>query len=301
MPKLTKRQIQWINDTAENPISEFDIEKALKKEEVRTQTLDELIGKTLNKDIRDEIAKAQEFSIKFKDKSVSETLWSLVSGKSLKKQKEMKWHAKGEDIGYFGYKTLPDLEVDTAHDLPKMKEIIEKDDKNKGGGPDTLTRLTQAFGKILEVQQKMVQQLDEDGNRLFSDEDIRRELWNPLVRDGTIPENIVPDRFSEQALAFKGAAEFYQKKIDKYTAKSTGKEGLIKGLKIAKDTASVVTTIVGQSVKIGSAKELAQINKELIQKNKEKAEAKDNSELTKSIGKKISELKARTRYFYLIL
>src|SRR5262249_38685263 len=84
---------------------------------------------------------------------------------------------------------------------------------------------------------------------------------------GLIPENMVPDKFSEEANAFKGATEIYGDKIKDFSKKSTGKEDLLKGLSIAKEVVSLAGTIATSSVSMANAPTIAH-NTEAIRTGK---------------------------------
>ena len=62
---------------------------------------------------------------------------------------------------------------------------------------------------------------DEATTPMFSEADIdgiiAAEIWQPLVRSRTIPENAVPSRYSEVAGTFKGASDAYRKRLKKYS------------------------------------------------------------------------------------
>ncbi len=62
---------------------------------------------------------------------------------------------------------------------------------------------------------------DEATTPMFSEKDIdgiiAAEIWQPLVRSRTIPENAVPSKYSEVAGTFKGASDAYRKRLKKYS------------------------------------------------------------------------------------
>src|SRR5262249_39746768 len=45
----------------------------------------------------------------------------------------------------------------------------------------------------------------------FDPKEIREELWKPLVREGIVPDNTVPDKYNETVNVFNGAAVHYDK------------------------------------------------------------------------------------------
>ncbi|GMG82238.1 hypothetical protein LNKW23_14510 [Paralimibaculum aggregatum] len=252
MAELTEFEIDWIEKAAKKKITVVSMDKAERKLEQKLSVLNELIDTRLE-DARGQIDAAQQFSVEQRSSSdFLNALWAKM-GKKGGKITEIKWRAEDSDLGFAGYETTEDIEVDTVNDLVRINEVPE----------ETLDALADSFAKILEISKQMAREIDEDGERLFTDDEIRRELWTPLVRDGLIPENMVPDKFSDHAIAFKGAAEIYQSKINEFSKKSTGKEGLLRGLEIAADTASLLGTIGSSAVTIHQAGDMAQINQEL--------------------------------------
>ena len=229
---LTDYQIDWIGKAAGK---EIDLDAFAAKEKARNDKLALYVGPESDLAAsRDSISKAQEFTIK--------------KGKGA-----IKWRATDSDRN--GYELRADVEFDTVNDTRDATEAVPRhiiDDAHA------------AVMQLNAISERMANEYDEEGNRIFSDDDIRREVWTPMVRDGTIPDNIVPKQFSEHAIAFKGAMEIYQARIDKHSQSSTGKEDLIRGLGIAADTASLIGTLATSSVTISGATTKADINKELL-------------------------------------
>lgn len=81
------------------------------------------------------------------------------------------------------------------------------------------------------------------------EQDVRDEVWQPLVRQGLIPENFVPDRHSEVARTFAGASDVYLERLDEYAASMGENAELIKKLnlaqKITDQTLKVVSAVAG--------------------------------------------------------
>lgn len=255
MPELTEFQVDWIQKSSASKVDQAAVDRAARIQTARDDVLNEYVGLRLA-GLKDQIASAQDFTVTqhaARRKHLLDTRWKKIRAKVQRSKKTLKWHESDASLGRFGWDTLADLEVDTVEDVPGIDPIPE----------EVLDALADSFARILEIQDQMLNEIDEDGNRLFSDEDITRELWTPLVREGTIPENMVPDRFSQQTQAFKGAADLYQARIEEYSAASTGKEGMLKVLSVGADTLSLVGTIFSQSVTIHQASDLSSINEQI--------------------------------------
>lgn len=78
---------------------------------------------------------------------------------------------------------------------------------------DVLRALEDNMKRVKAMVERMESAVDANGQRLFSDADIRDEIFLPMVREGIIPESMVPDRFSEVAETFKGASDAYQDRL----------------------------------------------------------------------------------------
>jgi hypothetical protein len=72
---------------------------------------------------------------------------------------------------------------------------------------------------------------------------IAAEIWQPLVRGRIIPENAVPDRYSEVNQTFKGASDEYQKRLTKYTGSASLNDDAIRQAALAKTVFDGMNTI----------------------------------------------------------
>ncbi len=281
MAELTEFQVDWITKAAGTPIDDAALEKAAARQALREARSKQLIAQDLNA-VKQTIADAQTFTITKTDPDTAcRAMWKRVLGRPASRERVMKWHATDEDLQarqglYVGesnkrYEQLQDIEVDTGADIIGIEAI-----------PDgTLEELTDSFERILNISQQMERELDADGNRLYSDDDIMAELWTPLVRDGTIPENLVPNRFSETQRAIDGALDLYKGMLQDFTKKSRGNEKLMFGLHLLKDTASLGGKLATHIVTIQDAKELAEINRKYAKGEIDKETAEGRQLLTK--------------------
>ena len=254
---LTEYELDWIAEVSKKPVDQAALQKAAKLQQQREDFLKNGVTGVVEKK-RQQIEAAQQVMLQTATETTGiEKLWRKARGKSATKITEMPWRAKDEDLGS-GWQTRMDIEVDTKEDVSEDNLEIPE---------EQLEALNDALATILETQNHMLLQFDDEGNRLFSDDDIRRELWTPMVRSGLIPENMVPDKFSEEAKAFKGATEIYGDKIKDYSKKSTGKEDLLKGLRIAKEVVTLTSTIVTSSISMANAPTIAH-NTEMLRTGK---------------------------------
>lgn len=267
----TEYQKDWLEKTAKEPVTKADVKTAKKKQAARDAYLKDHLQAALDNN-RAEIDKAQDLVIE--QEFNRDNVWR----KATKRNKQIKWRADDEDLPTLGWDTHVDLEVDTAEDIVDKKAgskgAADGDDGKKKKKedwsqtvkevpPEAIRALEEALASILEIQQDMERQTTENGERLFSDDDIRRELWTPLVRSGLIPENMVPDKFSEQKRAFDGACEIYANKIKDFTESTSGHEALKMGLRIAKSTVTLVGTVASNAVAIHNDAEIKELKENI--------------------------------------
>lgn len=240
---LEQGEMDWITEAAGR-----DIAKEQSNADARNKQKGKVLAATVGGSLasaREEISAAQDFAV-------------MLHENGAKKGKPMKWCALDEDTNkaiLSRYELRADVEVDTVHDIDQDAEEIP---------PEVLAKLNQSFERIKEVERNMKLQFDDNGDPLFTDAEIRNELWTPLVRSGLIPDNMVPDDYSEHAVAFEGARELYAEKIAAFSeGKTKGREKLKRGLKIGKQTVSMMGAVATNSITIANAQNVAALKDQL--------------------------------------
>lgn len=155
----------------------------------------ETIDTALN---RDEIKAAMNYTVN----QVPDTLWKTFKDK-IGRLDTLKAMDEGGDAM---------KEIDTWHDLPGTEGLPGEDVRN----------ILDVFTKILKTAEALesnsaYQKKGEDGEMVPDFVKIGNDVWQPLVREGIIPENVVPDKYSEVARTFKGAAEAYDERLQDYS------------------------------------------------------------------------------------
>ncbi len=108
---------------------------------------------------------------------------------------------------------------------------------------ETLQKLNASFERILARQAEMIAAKNKNGDPMFSEEDITRELWTPLVREGIIPSNIVPSKYSQFEKMFKGGAKIYEQKLDEHSETASKHENALEAIGFARDVVSLTAAI----------------------------------------------------------
>ena len=164
-------------------------------------------------------------------------------------------------------------EIDTVHESGKLKSISAKDMKRameamelieteSAKARETLLaeRLEESEGlgakrekieEFLALKKKakaentpapeMPSDFTEDDLTKYSelvdgvDLDVANEIWTPLVRQGAMPENLVPDRYSDVMRTFKGASDAYTEHLEEYTKGLEDNHELLRRLGVAND------------------------------------------------------------------
>jgi len=247
---LTISELEWVGMIAGKSIDEASQTAAIAHQGARDAFLTEELAQNVDA-VSSEIDAAMGLRIKEKnDPSAMRQVWETLS-RQKSEGTEIPWRSTDGDLKkakLAKWAPAADLELDIREVDREMEKIPSED----------IANLRKAHERILKMQEAMLAQLDENGERLFSDEDVRREVWTPFVRAGLIPENMVPDKFSEQAIAFNGAAEFYQEKIEAFSQTHTeGVESLKGKLSFAKDVVVLAGALTAGAVTISNATDIA--------------------------------------------
>jgi len=266
---LTDYKKDWVAYVSGKEITAASVKDESDRNKEKDAFLKGVVGEQLDKS-RVEIENSQALMVeRSEDAGILTAAWRKLTKSDAESSSKMPWRADDSDTNkgiLTNYEMRADVEVDTDDDIDERTKLIDKKD---------IDALTQSFERIKELEKAMRLQFDDKGDPLFSDEDIRNELWTPLVRSGLIPDNMVPDAYSEQAIAMKGAQELYAGKLEEYTAThDKTAEKWKKGLRIAKATATVVGAVVSNSVTIANANEVAATNKGISDKSKENVDLK---------------------------
>ena len=122
---------------------------------------------------------------------------------------------------------------------------------------------------VYEMETAMADELDEAGQpvmevlpdgsraakrkRLFSDEDIATEIYDPMRRNGLIPETSIPDKFSRTREMLDGSFEAYGKRL-KADKMSLGKRLFSENASLVKTMGLSTFSIVGSGIQLESIK-----------------------------------------------
>lgn len=208
---------KWITDFTGVAVAaaSFEYDQTMRDAVVSdmTATLDEWKG---------EIASGERYTLTFEDEGAAARLKQFFGGK-----------ARTMDSVDGGGDAME--EVDTWADMPGMQGLT----------PEEVERIMVAQARIVSMQEKMLAATDADGERLFTDEQIREELWTPLVREGVIPENAVPDRYSKVKEVFDGANKLYSERLADFTAEQADNDELLAKLGKARKFADLGMTVAG--------------------------------------------------------
>ena len=120
----------------------------------------------------------------------------------------------------------PNEEFDTGHDTGKMTGMDGKD-----------FALLMNAQSVIATEVATLRQAQNPATKksLFSDKEISEAIWAPLLRQKLIPENAIPDRYSEVASTFSGASGEYDTRLAAYTDQLSKFDKAIKALGVAKD------------------------------------------------------------------
>ncbi|MGF1445450.1 MAG: hypothetical protein ACFBRM_04545 [Pikeienuella sp.] len=177
----------------------------------------------------------------------------------------------------------PMKDFDTWHDLPEMKSIPE----------DDLKLITESYKKIVETAEELRKNpyyaepekpeapkepstpqerkdfsealLKYDAELKEKQRRLAEDLWNPLQREGVIPESFIPDEYSEVKLTFDEANKYYEARLQDYS-RELGEYGAFMekfrtGMAIGQSLLKVATAGAGMAGAIGQLQKNADVVK----------------------------------------
>lgn len=224
---LSDKQVEWIlglTKAAEQAVV------TRKKAEARYE-MQEKIEKQLGA-LREQISKDQEYALSLKPDSLK-TLLKYMVGMNKRK-------SKVKDGS-------PMDEVDTVADVKKA---------TKGLSPEQVQKLMQSLAPIaalseemrnmtvdgIPVYERVWEEKDENGKTVIrrepDDEMLAVDLWRPLAREGIIPENVIPARYSEVTQTFNAANALYDERLQEYSKSLTTADKIMNVLNPAVDITS---------------------------------------------------------------
>ena len=205
MASLNPAQLQWAQELSKNAAV---AEKANKNMEKRQKAADAVALVLTTK--LDVIKAGQMYELEQINTGLTGRVLDAVGHR-----KKLQSHDPGRD---------PNKEVDTGHyRMGEMEQLP----------PETVKRVMEAQKIIVDLTDQLRAATGEDGEALFTDIDIGNEIWANLVRQGVIPENAVPDQFSEVKRTFDAAAAAYQDRLGEYTDGLENNHSLLSKLGVA--------------------------------------------------------------------
>lgn len=109
----------------------------------------------------------------------------------------------------------------------------------------TLDTLAKSLNtKVKAIDPNTGEELDTEV-ALFSDEDLKRELYQPIIRQGMMSDTFVADQYSDTAELLKNSMELYKERLDDEGIKSQARENFDLGLGLTKDLVTVVGSSIG--------------------------------------------------------
>lgn len=156
-------------------------------------------------------------------------------------------------------------EIDTHHDMPNMKALP----------PEVVKKVMESIKKVADLSKKMreskvdgvyiyggpepseaeVREMREKGTyekfmeqKKMGEKRLSDDLWQPLYREGIIPENAIPQKYSELARTVAGANEFYDKRLKEHTENMSKADKLMEKLHV-----DAGFNVAGDLLKAGSS------------------------------------------------
>ena len=146
----------------------------------------------------------------------------------------------------------PNEEFDTGHDSENMTGGLDK---------DSYTKLINAQSIIAGVTTDLRNANNPTTNKpLFTDKEISEAIWQPLKRQKLIPENAIPDRYSEVSSTFAGASGEVELRVMAFTDSLKGNEDTLHKLGVAKEVVATLGSVAAGVISgVGGAGDLTQM------------------------------------------
>ncbi|GGE56797.1 hypothetical protein [Actibacterium pelagium] len=133
---------------------------------------------------------------------------------------------------------VPDTEWDAVDDRAGQLTGAEIDGKKvdftSKEGTELIRKMEKAMQPYLDLSRDMARR------GMFTDREIEAEVWAPLVRQGVLPTNLVPDEYSETMRATQEGAEVYRRLMDREDGTSMGSDPVGIGIKVAKHVVNAI-------------------------------------------------------------
>lgn len=131
-----------------------------------------------------------------------------------------------------------------------MKELDSwhmKDMQSIGVDGEDINTVNREMMRLYDLGKELRNKTLPDGTPLYADDaSFARDFWEPLVREGIVPENLVDDRYSEVARTMNATVELYEERLQEYA------DGLTKGKKFL-EMIDLPVTLLAKGLEVGSA------------------------------------------------
>ncbi|WP_170789109.1 hypothetical protein [Ruegeria lacuscaerulensis] len=183
-----------------------------------------------------------DFVVMTYDKNIESTMSLNPAAGLVWKKMGIKTPKRIQVLANVGDKKIP-VEIENAEwdsyadRAGEFKKLKKGDEEFAFSSPEAAAAIREMYAKLeplIEKSNDLAKLQGKDGKRLFSDRDIEKELWTPLVREGVIPSNLVPDSFSEGLNVFSNATAIYTRLMAEEEGQEMGGSKLGSGLRNAK-------------------------------------------------------------------
>lgn len=222
MPDLKQPELEWVmalSGKAPAIFAAADVQN--KKDEMLADAFAALDNSVA------EIKVGQDFAIEMKNTGLTGFLRST-------------FRAAPKTMKAISKKGTQDDEFDTGHDLGDSMGLTA----------EQATALTRAHEIIVSEVAKLREARNEvTGKALFTDVEIAKEIWEPLMRRKIIPENAISDQYSDVSRTFESASEQYDLRLAAFTESTSSTDGLAAklgmGSDMIKSSGTAATSIMG--------------------------------------------------------
>ena len=130
-----------------------------------------------------------------------------------------------------------DAGMDDAAKREKIEAAVEERKKAKAEG----RAVPRTPPGVTDDEIKKCEEIDARVNS-----EVAEEIWTPLVRQGVMPENLVPENYSNVRRTFDAASKQYIERLEEYSKGLDDNSEMLKKLGVAKSVIDKTATMVDQ-------------------------------------------------------
>ncbi len=293
--KAVKRQLDWLDGIAGKVADSATLEADLKEREIGMAIIGSLDDK---KEVIRNVMLSAEFKVSREGGIGTKTLKLLDEDGDYRNEIDTRHH--GPDL--IEKNAVDPAPLQRAYDQIMAVEMALKDNEYYNPPKPEFTEIPEYDLSALEGPALTKALDDMETKRLAREKEmseyalaqavaqdrIAEDLWHPLVREGIIPENLVPQKYSSVAQLFAAASEEYDARLLEHSKELTDKDILKEKFDLGFKIATATLKLAGAANTLGSEIGTVTGNTEVVANTEAAAEFFGHFETALTIGEGLS-------------